>query len=324
MSAVAGQIDCTSLKLAISSFFIKETGIGSNFDMWMRLLSQDCLVELDLGFGAHRHAEIAQTIPSFPQVKNLRLRALKAKKHLKLSHNYMILSKFPAVEVLEIRGNPQWDDDSDLISSRSTILSELREYTGPHEMLCIRILFPPAPLTHLTPDRCDPLSLMKALDGVQTCSSITSLTGSFNDFLDVPGFYSLFDIFPRLTELSMDVVYGGENNVNSAVVSFVKTLTLSFPPWLEHLYIHWQRFDFDEWISPVDVARLFRELLALPARCPALKSIWLESFAFLFRSRRLQDGAVDEHTARTTERIKNMRDKLGAPRETGTSWGRGR
>ncbi|KAF7355883.1 hypothetical protein MVEN_00917000 [Mycena venus] len=168
MCAAVGQIDCTSLKLAVSSFMIKQTGIGPNFDMWIRLLSPDCLADLDLGFDAQLHAEIAQTIPCFPHVKNLRLWSLKASrdsKTLKVSHNYMILSKFPAVEVLEIQGNPRWDDDSHLIPPRSAILSELREYTGPHEMLCI--LFPRSSLTRLTPDHCDPLSLMKELRGVR-------------------------------------------------------------------------------------------------------------------------------------------------------------
>ncbi|KAF7345859.1 L-aminoadipate-semialdehyde dehydrogenase [Mycena venus] len=301
-------IDCSSLHLSrVTSFRLQHTRHSSPnvVDSWMRLLPNQ-LVEMYLGFGPHLFADIAQNIPPFPHVRKLTLRALRIGDRLNPMNASPvlppILSKFSGVEVFVMEG--YWPVSDHVPSEFSHLLPIVKEYVGLKDMLPILLSQPT--LSLITTGWISWPWIMETLCAPQSFNRVVSLTAN-SSRMDSTEFRFLFEIFPFLSMLNLNITHGQQDRPNSLRKAFLENIT-RVPTWLEFLSIRWKNSeaeysssDSEDDASTSDggtgESRHIIELRTLVARCPALTSVWIENDDFLFRWHRLFDGTVDERTA---------------------------
>ncbi|KAF8185232.1 hypothetical protein K438DRAFT_1973948 [Mycena galopus ATCC 62051] len=245
-SAVPGaRIEPSPRALRISNFRIYHDSKAKSDqaeDYWFPMLQPVplCVLTLDLTRGVH-----VMHMPSFPNVHTL-----KAIVHnLAPAQHLTIMSKFPAVRILELRGKGL---QPDAVAPAVAVFPLLEEYHGPHEAL-------PFFLATATLRR-----------GVQG-HNITSLNVDIRAF-NTTVFNKIVDLFPRLTQLLLttgdsdlytmftreihdarklpknvvvDGPYGAEVRAGFKPSTFFRKLATTpfLPPALERLAVCWDCYD---------------------------------------------------------------------------------
>ncbi|KAJ6527038.1 hypothetical protein B0H19DRAFT_1243334 [Mycena capillaripes] len=287
-------IECTAQPLALSSFAIhhhimREDGL----DHWTPLLHPEHLQELNVSCNLRVLGESTEAIQTFTHLHKLSI----TMNFSIMSHNLEIMSKFPNVRVLSIGG---WGE-VDAWPKDSGPFPLLSEYDGTHKLL--PFFFSRATLTRITVSDATPDLVIRQLQGLCTPLNITALNGNFEGF-DNEAFDTLISLLPRLVELRIRITLELEDgeledNINSIATSFFDALadTPGLPLTLEHLALAW-KFEYEyletEPIVDDDQSDLLQLRDALLARCPALKSIWLDGHDFLFQWRKLSVGTCVE------------------------------
>ncbi|KAJ7181430.1 hypothetical protein C8R43DRAFT_1229320 [Mycena crocata] len=246
---------------------------------WVPFLRRDKLLVMELDGGEQIYTEILAGA-SFPCTKRLTI----SLDELKPSLNLQILSKFPAVEALEVwLGYP--DPTFTLrgpVGAMADIMPLLTELNAPEELLP---WFLPIPTLHRLI-----LPWQKAAERVLTLQpfkpleSITDLSFTVSD-LDYEILRNICAVFPNLTALRVtviniitlwdDEVYDGPYLWE--VVSFFTALTTHspFPRNLRKLAFRWeiQRGPKRTECSPPDLHQMKEFLVSEHA---ALKALWLD------------------------------------------------
>ncbi|KAJ7138340.1 hypothetical protein C8R44DRAFT_868641 [Mycena epipterygia] len=293
-------------------------------DHWFPLLHPDHLRDLYAQFNPRF---MRSTIQTFPHVHTL-----KAFMDFPTPYqNHLILSKFPAVRVLEIVSKTGWL----LGSTRSEISSPfplLEEYTGDYQNL--PLFAPISNLIRLTTSfgllgclSCDPRDFITQLRKILRVSNITSLHVSFKN-LDTMMFDTLLRTFPHLTEPRICIVLPSEDDMFEGEIydaeDFDKDMIVdamswgcdglragfeptmfflaladnhTLPPTLERVGLTWtcdERYTGQP--SAYKVPDFPRLRDALVTRCPALDWLWLDGYYFLFQWRACtpDNGAREE------------------------------
>jgi hypothetical protein len=199
-------IDLSSLALRVSSFaFDPIDSQDEGITHWIPLLNADHLRKLEVASTPRFFDKITETMPSFHRLHTLSLTLDVSK----TARNLMILSKFPAVQVLSLSGPYQrggWDEaGSDL--QAADILPVLKKYKGYFRTLPIFLAVPT--LTRLEayePFGFDgsPSHFMRQLKGLPIPSRITALNVHFHN-LEYAAIAPLSAFFAHLTQLSISV-----------------------------------------------------------------------------------------------------------------------
>ncbi|KAJ6563819.1 hypothetical protein B0H19DRAFT_73010 [Mycena capillaripes] len=313
LGTIVEPINCYSLHLdRVTSFQLRHAHHSIPiFDSWMRLLRPTQLVELYLGLGSRLFADITPNdIPPFPHVRKLTLQALRVGYRagpLSASPALPILSKLMGLEVLVMKG--QWSVSDQVPSGFSDSLPMLKEYEGTQDML--PILLPHPTLSHISADWISWPVIMETLHASQPFNGVVSLTAS-SSLMNPTEFRFLFEIYPFISELNLNIAHGHRDSPNLLRKSFLQSLE-RIPTSLEFLSIRWTASDSEDssssdsedhastpdsgnHASTANKLHHVAELRTLVARCPALTSLWIETEGFLFRRHRLSDGTVDERT----------------------------
>ncbi|KAJ7135763.1 hypothetical protein C8R44DRAFT_976568 [Mycena epipterygia] len=330
----AEEILPNGLELKVSTFVFRNFNqkIPRGFvNHWTQLLHPNHLRELDVDprgfFGNSADEETTNdtekflerqidNLPSFPHVHKLKISTL----HSTMSYNLAILSKFPGVRVFSVDGWSLRDDASGPRVQTPQILPVLAEYTGPYRAL--HIFLPRVTLTRLTISGCDIDDLITELKAIRPLDDITSLNVTFYDSMDHVTLNAMCGFFPRLAELYIHISFhlSEENNfeddMNPEPAWFFNMVaeSVTFPPTLERLAMSWvYRSDYImefERANPLPRFAYLRD--ALVARCPALTSLWLDGYNFLFRWRKFATKVI-ENTADNiynTEIMRNDSDSV--------------
>ncbi|KAJ7701470.1 hypothetical protein B0H17DRAFT_1195257 [Mycena rosella] len=244
------------------------------------------------------------------------------------SENLLILSKFPAVQILSIHGKGLLVIDGSCLQPQVPVDFHLREYTGSYQTL--PYFLPSTTLTRLPTSSgpCSPLSFITQMQGIQGPNNLTALDATFNAS-NITTFTTLVGLFPQLTELRIRIVFPSEGHMFKDELwdvsrfkkermavdgTFGDSLRVGFepsfffaalansptlPPALERLSLSWTCND--EYMNQLsayklpDFARLRDTLLA---GCPTLTCLWLDGYYFLFQWRNVpSEGTVKEDTA---------------------------
>ncbi|KAJ7186537.1 hypothetical protein C8R46DRAFT_1024585 [Mycena filopes] len=220
-----------------------------------------------------------------------------------LSQNLPIIAKFPNVETLALMGYGK----PEAHLAECDLLPELREYFGPPTPLVLFISRPH--LTHLTILDCTTTELLAPLQAAPVPLNIVFLDASL-DNVDNTTFQALCTLLPRLTALRLRITVqindSDESNsdyANNEAITFLLrllALTPALPRTLAHLALSWVFEQNDNPTAPdhdrtPDLAALRAALVA--RYCPALTSLWLDGFDFLFYWRKeAGEGFVDDLT----------------------------
>ncbi|KAJ7135791.1 hypothetical protein C8R44DRAFT_976583, partial [Mycena epipterygia] len=325
------------LELKVSTFVFRHRNenLPRGFvNHWMQLLHRNHLRELDVdpcrGFFGNNVVEETingagtgrfvmrkiDELPSFPHVYKLTLSMLL---HSAMSYSDLaVLSQFPGVWAFSIDGRTLREDGPLPRLQAPQTLPVLAEYSGPYHAL--QLLLPRATLTHLTISTCHIDDLIKELKGIHTLDNITSLDATFYDSMDHVTLNALCGFFPRLAELHIRISFhlleedNFEYDISPKPVRFFKMVAESaaLPPTLERLAMSWvYRSDYFlevEMVNPLPRFAYLRDTLV--ARCPALTSLWLDGYNFLFRWRKFATKVI-ENSARNiydTEALRNDSD----------------
>ncbi|KAJ7096095.1 hypothetical protein C8R44DRAFT_989397 [Mycena epipterygia] len=276
---------------------------GDNY--WIPLLHPDHLRALRAEF----NPRTVQAIPSFTNVHRLSVTMDLPTP----AQNLVILSKFPAVRVLELGGKGLLTDALALRprEQASAVFPLLREYSGPYQPL--PLFLPLTTLTHLIIPRCSPQDFITRVQGIQD-PNITLFYVEFNKF-DNPTFNTIMELLPRLTELLIRIVVPSascmfkreifdarklkddevvDGRLGDSIRAGFKPSTFFLkladapilPPSLERLAISWECYEehFDE-LSAYKIPDFTQLRDALVARCPGLTWLWLDGFYFMFQWR---------------------------------------
>ncbi|KAJ7714511.1 hypothetical protein B0H16DRAFT_1618636 [Mycena metata] len=305
-------IDVTSTVLAVSSFTIQnnitaEDGLAH----WIALLRPDSLRELSVHCNLRFFGDHIDNVPCFSQVQMLSITLNFAI----MSHNLNVLRKFPNVETLSISG---WGELGECSRNPGVLWPVLTEYIDSQEPLAL--ILPCPHLKRLTIHYCSPDDLLLRLHSVSGPLNITSLVLDFDSF-DNEKFASLCSVVgAHLHELKLAVTVQvddselDEDEIQLLARTFFEALasTPSLPSVLEHLAISWL-FESGEEFEPGDEAPdNFSELDdTLVARCPKLKSLWLDGHGFLFHWRQTADGTA-EHFADNLDEAEDTRKGFAA------------
>ncbi|KAJ7752564.1 hypothetical protein B0H16DRAFT_786868 [Mycena metata] len=285
-------LEVTSDVLSISRLTVKSTlESAGGLTRWMLLLRPDSLLELDIHCNLRVFCVDLPSIPPFPRVHKLSIDLNFAA----MSSNVAIFVKFPGVHTLTINGHGRLSESPQDLE----ILPALTEYRGSVVPLATFLHTPK--LTNLTIDYCSPDDFVTRLQSVHRTLNITSLEIEF-DRCDHEKLRTLCDLLPHLTELRLAIaveIDKGENEEDTSLqTSFFQAL-LEAPgltQTLEQLSICWV-FKFYSYELPPDGGEPpnFSEIRAvLVARCPALKSLWIDGHEFVFRWRQAVDGTTLE------------------------------
>ncbi|KAJ7185810.1 hypothetical protein C8R46DRAFT_1343003 [Mycena filopes] len=315
------RIDSSPRALRVSDFILGHSRKSDDgADYWFPLLHPEHLRSLDTEFDS-RCIGRTDGIPLFPNVHKLT-----AQPHPTPSQNRVILSKFPAVRVLNILG--MTGELSLGISAQTPpILPLLREYTGPHQVL--RMLTPAATLTHLRTSKCSHMGLVTTLQGIGP-NNIVSFHTSFSLF-DSTILGTLVELLPHLTEFVIHIIvdaigpwfarghrdlnkfrlkddeivdgkFGDTYRVDFQPSMFFLALsnTPALPSGLERLAISWECYDLHyQELSAYRLPKFVELRDALVKRCPRLAWVFFHGYYYRFEWRITPDGAVKEETKTT-------------------------
>ncbi|KAJ6506020.1 hypothetical protein DFH09DRAFT_1289166 [Mycena vulgaris] len=277
--AARERVDTTALSLKVSSFILERELEG--VDRWIALLDPDHLRQMELTVNCRVLARTVANTSPFPHVHKLSA----------------IMNNSTVSDLL----HSQCAGGADPTVHISGLLPALTEYTGPCNTLCL--FLPREALTHLVTPRCLPADFLRQLEGIGRPHNIPSLDLTFDDF-ERAALDKLCGFFPRLTDLQITIIFGGEDSAiddgaNPKPTTFCHALATSpaLPPTLKNLAISWYYEGEDENIPPVDESDFAPLRDALVARCPALTSLRFDGHKFLFRWHKGLDGTVNETTA---------------------------
>ncbi|KAJ7446076.1 hypothetical protein FB451DRAFT_1292068 [Mycena latifolia] len=280
-------IDISSLKFVFLS--------RGNADIWIPLLRPDQLRELIIPLHPGLLLQF-NLLPSFPCTQKLVVRLDLSQ----MAHNFRLLSKFPALQVLSMLGDHRdhvYEEEGHMPAPGSFPL--LKEYTGISETL--HTFLPLPTLTHLTISYCQPHEIITKLRGIRSPNSITSLRISFRSINNAV-FHDFCRFFPALTRLRVDICdaegaaglnddeYDWETEYDWEIPKFLETLpkTSSLPPQLKQLALFWRtECEYSE--APPEYVN-FRD--AIMQKYPALNALWMGLYGFTFRCRKISDGTV--------------------------------
>ncbi|KAJ7107700.1 hypothetical protein C8R44DRAFT_319267 [Mycena epipterygia] len=305
--AAGETIESTSQTVGLSSFSLHDNVASeTGMDHWLPLLRPDHLRELNLPCNLHLFSETIHHFPSFSHVHKLSATMSLAT----MAHIMPALFKFPAVQVLAVGYWGSLYLPTSIVQG-SNVLPVLTEYTGSYQTL--HFFLRPI-LSRITTRFCSSNDFITHLQGIQIPSNITSFDANFDD-LDNASLNAICSLFPRLTELRIRISFDqhASEGVNLKVIDFFEELTeiTALPSTLERLALCWEFEFYDEDYLPPSNDN-FPEFTclrdALVAKCPALTSLWLDGYDFLFRWRKLLDGAVDEETSEDAEDAEIMRE----------------
>ncbi|KAJ7681085.1 hypothetical protein DFH06DRAFT_1405992 [Mycena polygramma] len=309
---VSGRYAISSSRLRVSSF---EELKWHEDQLWIRMLHPDHLHTLRTTF----HPRALDVIPSFPN-----LHTLDVTMHLLMpEQNVAILNKFPALQVLKLRGKNLLTEAVSL--SSPPVLPALTEYYGPYQYLPIFLALDT--LAHLTITCCTPSQFISCTQGVQP--NITSISVEFTvnvDFniFDIATFGTLVARLPELTDIRIrivvhsraalfegktrnlqkqfgpDVVVRGQfgNSIRtgfkvrvsgvqpSAFFSALPSVP-ALPHGLERLTISWDCNSLQDvhHVCAYNIPDFAQLRDALRARCPELTSIYLHGLFYVLQWR---------------------------------------
>ncbi|KAJ6477876.1 hypothetical protein C8R47DRAFT_643870 [Mycena vitilis] len=289
---------------------------GDALAYWIPTLHPQHLRELKLM--CHLLGDGIQAIPVFPYVHSLSM----TMDFSTMVHNRAIMSKFPGVEVLCLWGWGEMEDGDELNSRlelEDAPFPVLEEYCGPHRAMSM--FLGRATLTRLTVTDGYLPGVINQLQAVHGPVNITAFTANFFGAVDTVAFGILLRLLPRLTQLYVRVrIEGGEdevqfqNGVNRQATTFFDALADAFvlPNILEHLALVWQ-FNFDAFaiVPTAERPPEFHKLRdALVAKCPALKTLWIDGYDFLYQWRKVRDGTYVEESVDTYDGAALLRGNL--------------
>ncbi|KAF8155053.1 hypothetical protein K438DRAFT_1987273 [Mycena galopus ATCC 62051] len=317
-SAVPGaRIEPSPRALRISNFNIYyHDSHNQADDYWFSMLQPDQLRVLTSNFA------LGRTVHASPSFNNVR--TLKAIMHDPTPAQHLtIMSKFPGVRILELRGKGL---QPDAVAPAVAVFPLLEQYHGPYEALPFFLASTTLRRVRTECVRAEDLSTR--IQGVQG-HNITSL------YVDIRGlnttvFNKIVDLFPRLTQLLIttgvsdlytmftreihdarklpknvvvDGRYGDEVRAGfKPSTFFLKLATTPFlPPALERLAICWDCYDRESYaeLSAYEVPDFPQLRDALVVRCPGLNWLWFNGIYFMFEWRDpMPDGTVKEFIAK--------------------------
>ncbi|KAF7358686.1 hypothetical protein MSAN_01207600 [Mycena sanguinolenta] len=291
-------LDFSALQLQhVTNLYIAGAVKSNNSLDWMCILRPTQLIEVHLAFSPQLFTEIAHSMPTWPQVKKLTIGRILLGDTLRppgIPTVLPVLAKFPGVEKFALEG--RWNT-WDWVPSTSHSLPCLQDYTGPAKVLGIFRAH-----TGLARASIHGVSSSWITETVQESKtrplSISSLRITSSP-LDIPAFNALFDIFPLMVHLDINIFHSLD--ILSECPRFLENLTVtpSLPITLESLSFRWERNDANlatENDGLVADELSFRTgLRALVERYPALKSFCIDCPVFSFRLRRLPNGTVDAY-----------------------------
>ncbi|KAJ6453441.1 hypothetical protein C8R47DRAFT_1168292 [Mycena vitilis] len=294
-----GRYTTSFSSLRVSNFEEVRTWHGDV--LWIDMLHPEHLHTLRTAF--HPGSDL-NCIPSFPNVRTLDVTMYLAHP----AQNVAILNKFPALQVLKLRGKNLFIEAVSLPSP--PVLPALTEYSGPYQYLPLFLALDT--LAHLTVTSCSPIELISCIAGVRP--NITSISVEFDtNTFGIATFGALVDRLPALMAIRIhiavpsrsalfpsrthnlqrkfgeDVVVRGRfgNSIRtgfkpSAFFSALPNVA-ALPHSLEHLAISWDCKSLKDLhhrcaYKVPDFSQLRG---ALTARCPGLRSIYLHGLFFL-------------------------------------------
>ncbi|KAJ7508386.1 hypothetical protein B0H11DRAFT_2304229 [Mycena galericulata] len=192
------RIEPSPQALHVSDFdLIHDDRIEYKDDHWIPLLHPDHLRALRVSFNPRSMAQILHTMPSFPNVYKLGA----TMKFPTAFQNVSILSKFPAVRILnlKLRGDGLLTNAP---HAPASAVFPLQKYHGPYQPL--PVLLAVASLTHLIISQCSPRDLITRIQCIQS-HSIISFHVKFDNTFNNTVFKSLVGLLPQLKELLISI-----------------------------------------------------------------------------------------------------------------------
>ncbi|KAF8188488.1 hypothetical protein K438DRAFT_1833631 [Mycena galopus ATCC 62051] len=318
-AAPGARIEPSPRALRISNFSLyrdSKTKSDQADDYWFPMLQPDQLRVLTSNFA------LGRTVDALPSFNNVH--TLKAIMHNPTPAQHLtIMSKFPAVRILELSGKGLQPDAA---APAVAVFPLLEEYHGPHEALPFFLATATLRRVETKCVRAEDLSI--PIQGVQG-HNITSLNVDIGA-LNTTVFNKIVDLFPRLTQLVITTgvsdlytmftreIYDARNLPKNVVVDgrygdevragfkpstfFLKLANTPFlPPALERLAICWDCYDRESYaeLSAYEVPDFPQLRDALVVRCPGLNWLWLNGIYFMFEWRDpMPDGTVKEFIAK--------------------------
>ncbi|KAJ6479622.1 hypothetical protein C8R45DRAFT_933431 [Mycena sanguinolenta] len=292
--------------LNVSNFVLwhySESELGRGEEHWIPLLHPEHLHILQLSFKPRFMARAVHTLPSFPNVHTFTASFIDTTP----SQNWTIMSRFPGVRILILRGE---GFDTDAISQEAAaVFPRFQEYYGPHQALsCSR-----------------PEDLLTRIQGMPV-HNIASFNAKFKQF-DMSAFFfqqsSVVELLPQLRELVFNIVVTArfrlfnhevdevhdlpdgevvdDNGVSDSIRCDFEVSTffleLSAAPFLplglERFAIHWESDEDNElsaYILP-DFAKICDEFVV---RCLGLIWVWFNGIYSMFEWWLMSNGRVKE------------------------------
>ncbi|KAF8185271.1 hypothetical protein K438DRAFT_2020058 [Mycena galopus ATCC 62051] len=318
-AAPGERIETSSRVLRVTKFsLVPNRKLGHESDHWIHNLHPDYLRIFDVADFSCL-ARMVHRLPSFPNVDKLTV----THNAPVLSQNLLIMSKFPAVRILELNGKGNYVDAPGV--QTSAIFPLLEQYSGPHDAL--PLFLPATTLTSLYIQRCRAEDLIIRIQGFKG-SNLTIFRAEFDTF-DNKAFDKLVELFPKLTEILIRIEVSEASSMFERVVhdrreledevvveggagggirTGFKPSTLLhkladapfLPPGLERFGISWD-FPQDEFYDHLSAYKLpgFARLRdTFVARCSQLTLLLLNGFFFMFEWRDpMPEGIVKKFTA---------------------------
>ncbi|KAJ6492260.1 hypothetical protein C8R45DRAFT_1213021 [Mycena sanguinolenta] len=254
-------LDSSSLQLQHVTNLCISGAVKSNtsLDPWMRILRPTQLLEIHLAFSRLLLREVVQKIPSLPEVKKLTIRGIRLGENLRppgISIVLSVLAKFPAVEKFALEGG--WDT-RDWAPSILHSLPRLQEYSGPVEILAIFRAH--AGLTRASLQGVSGTWITETVQELETRLLGVSSLSIASRPLDIAAFNSLFDIFPVVAHLDINISH--HLDIFSECPLFLENLAdlPALPITLQALSFHWKHHDPNLVIAKVAEERNFHSRL---------------------------------------------------------------
>ncbi|KAF8198214.1 hypothetical protein K438DRAFT_1933593 [Mycena galopus ATCC 62051] len=282
------QVDLTALSpLEISEFIYRRSTSPSNPELWFPFLRRTKLRNFYMSYDEWMFTQVLSG-DTFPFVTRLTFSF--ADTSLALAK---FIAKFPATEILALHCPPmEMDEASDERTALSGVLTSLKTYEGPEDLL--DIFLPIHTLYRVTlPYARRPEDYLAKLRKIQAPNHISSLRIEFSDFSH-GALRDLCGFFPHLADLRIEVVIEEDDFVASwDVYNFFEHLAqeLPFPAKIEKFAIRWEYEDDNPHIEngPPDLPSLKD---ALVSKYPSIKAIWVDGSPGLLYRWRLGEVGV--------------------------------